>query len=292
MTFFQKVILVAGLCSILLAATPAVAAPSWWPLVPCGVQFLDQGECTKCDLFKLVDNLIDFVFFGLAPVLGTIFFIWAGVQVLLAGANVVSIQKGKDIFWTTVKALLVIGFAWLITNTLIKSLGVDYDGSDKWYQFTCTDVEREPVPVGPVAELCNQPAELAKRYNEPYPAQNSEELNTLISCIKGRLPAGSNYGEESSFDKSKPLCNYTRGNRVCSSCSHSVNSCHYGGRTGNQGAMAIDFGNEDIGDAIIEAARACGAKNPRCETSGGVTVSCSNAAATHVHVNSKSCDAN
>lgn len=128
--------------------TVSAAAPSWWPLVPCGVQSLGQAECTKCDLFKLIDNLIDFVFFGLAPVLGTIFFIWAGVQVLLAGANVVSIQKGKDIFWTTVKALFVIGFAWLITNTLIKSLGAEYDGSDRWYQFSCEADEPGPIPPG------------------------------------------------------------------------------------------------------------------------------------------------
>ncbi len=160
------IIIFALLSVFLMMATPVLAAPSWWPLVPCGIQSLGQAECTKCDLLKLVHNLIDFVLFGLAPILGTFFFILAGVYILGAGANVFKVEDGKRIFWTTVKALFLIGFAWLITNTFIKDLGVQtlgYQSPDKWYEFTCTEAVPTPVstltmsptvlPVGMLSEI-------------------------------------------------------------------------------------------------------------------------------------------
>ncbi len=146
-----------------------------------------------------------------------------------------------------------------------------------------------------VGNLCSQPAQLAASNNEPYPKTNAPELNTLISCIKSRL-SGQSLGSEYTFDNSYELCNYTRGQRSCTaSCSHAVNSCHYGGKTGTQGSLAVDFGNEVIGANIIQAAVACGVPSgkARCENAAGVNVSCaSGSGATHVHVSAASCDAN
>ena len=95
---------------------------------------------------------------------------------------------------------------------------------------------------------------------------------------------------------SHELCNYTRGQRSCTtSCSHAVNSCHYGGKTGSEGALAVDFGNQAIGDRIIQAAIACGvpSNKARCENVAGKNVGCaSGSGANHVHISAASCDAN
>ena len=151
-----------------------------------------------------------------------------------------------------------------------------------------------PTPT-PTGNLCLQPAQLAASNNVPYPRKNAPELVGLISCIQSRLP-GQNLGSQYTFDNSYELCNYTRGQRTCTtSCSHAVNSCHYGGRTGSQGALAVDFGNELIGANIIQAAIACGvpSEKARCENAAGVNVGCaSGSGANHVHISAASCDAN
>ena len=139
---------------------------------------------------------------------------------------------------------------------------------------------------------CDDPQSLADINSEPYPRQNAPELDSLIACVKGKLP-GQDLGSEATYDVSHPLCNYTRGEKTCDSvCSHAVNSCHYGGRTGTTGARAVNFGNETIGDQIIQAARDCGSKSPRCLNAQSVTVACSSASATIVYVNTTTCDSN
>lgn len=159
-----------------------------------------------------------------------------------------------------------------------------------------------PTPTG---NICLAPAQLAKDNNEPYPATRAPELNTLLSCIARELgqqlpPEGGvspYYGSMYTYDHSALLCNYTRGQRICTppSCSHAVNSCHYGGRTGTQGSLAVDFGNELKGDTIIQAAIDCGvpASKARCENAAGKNVGCTpGSGANHIHIGTSTCDAN
>lgn len=389
-------------------------AVSWWPLVPCGTS-ANPTECTRCDLFKLFKNIIDFVLYGLMPPVAAILFVWGGFLILMGGANPGLISKGKEIFWNTFMGVLILSSSWLITNTIIKSLANESvtNPNVPWYQFECrettggppggqpkyacqgtqcvastTGTYNEPtcsndcqaapgtitITTGslpnavqgqnylqtltasggtspyswsissgalspglnmssagvitgtasqtgsfsftvkaedssspklsktkqfsitvsqPTGNLCSQPAQLAASNNEPFPRKNAPELDQLINCIKSNIP-GQNLGSQFTYDNSFELCNYTRGQKTCtSSCSHAVNSCHYGGKTGSAGSLAVDFGNEAIGDTIIQKALACGAKSGRCENAAGVNVGCAaGSGANHVHINSASCDAN
>ncbi|MEK7645516.1 MAG: putative Ig domain-containing protein [Patescibacteria group bacterium] len=150
------------------------------------------------------------------------------------------------------------------------------------------------IKVNPTTgSLCSQPAQLAASNNEPYPRKNAPELDNLLSCIRSKLP-GENLGSQFTYDNSYELCNYTRGQRTCTAkCSHAVNSCHYGGKTGSQGSLAVDFGNDAIGDSIIQAAVSCGVPSAkaRCENAAGARVNCVGGGATHVHISALSCDA-
>jgi hypothetical protein len=155
-----------------------------------------------------------------------------------------------------------------------------------------------PIPTStpPSSNLCQNPQQLAQKYNVPYPAKRAASLESLLNCIAqetGRaLPpeGGSNsfYGSLFTYDHTHPICNYTRGERICGPCSHSVHSCHYGGSIGTDGALAADFGNENNGNIIIKAALKCGAQSARCENSNGKSVEC-NAGADHVHVSAPGC---
>lgn len=296
---------------IIFSLAPLAQAVSWWPLVPCGTSE-NPTECTRCDLFRLVKNIIDFVLYGLMPPVAAILFIWGGFLILLGGASPGNISRGKDIFWNTFMGVLILSASWLMTNTLIKSL-VDESVTTNtpWYAFECREIvagpptTSQPPPTTsqpPSGDACNNQQTLAQQHNTAQSARRAPELEQLLTCIASKLgqtlPAegGSNsfYGSLFTFDHSSPLCNFTRGDRHCdSSCSHATNSCHYGGSNGTQGSLAADFGNERNGDSIIQAAIECGAKSGRCENAAGVNVGCViGSGANHVHISSRSCDAN
>ena len=280
--------------------TSTVLAVDYLPLVPCGTSA--TSPCTRCDLFKLSHNVISFILFGLVPPIAAVLFIFAGLMILLGGAMPARIALGKTIFKNTFIGLLIILASYMIVNTFIQSFGPD-QVKGNWFSFTCSNagITAPGGAGGPLpSALCSDPAALASQNNVPYPSSypnppgvNAPELNQLISCIRTNMP-GQNLGEISTFQKTgNTVCNFTRGKRTCGACIHEINSCHYGGASSRQGALAVDFGNEDIGDMIIGVAVGqCGAKNGRCEDSNGNTIGCTNSRANHVHINSRSCDRN
>lgn len=148
------------------------------PIVPCGPQVIPPGggppdpifagrpECNKCEILHLTKHIIDFIMVAAAPILAAFFFIWAGVLLMLGGAMPGRLAEGKRIFKDTLIGIIIVMLAWLITNTLIKSLaaatitfpakcsnGVCSNGvgpcqndsqcgstiwnSGKWYEFNC-----------------------------------------------------------------------------------------------------------------------------------------------------------
>lgn len=155
------------------------------------------------------------------------------------------------------------------------------------------------VEAGPPSEeICDDPRKLAEQNNVPYPRKRAASVESLLSCISREIgqplpgEGGSNqfYGSLYTYEHQNELCNYTRGRRTCGNCAHAIYSCHYGGTSGSDGALAIDFGNERNGDRIIQAAIRCGAKSARCEDSAGQTVNC--AGANHIHITDRNCDRN
>jgi len=132
----------------LIPASRALAV-SWWPIVPCGTSSTEL--CTRCDIFKLIKNVIDFILYGLMPPLATLLFIWGGFLILLGGANTNLVAKGKEIFKNTFFGLMILLSAWLITNTLIKSLGANDNVATEWWRFQCISAApAQPPAIGPV----------------------------------------------------------------------------------------------------------------------------------------------
>jgi hypothetical protein len=158
----RLLITIACVLGVLLTATPVMAGPAWWPLVPCGLNSQPAGvtlkddsgvihdytqPCNRCHLFQLVKNLIDFIFFALTPLIATLLIVIAGFNMILAGGPGAFLD-GKKVFKETLMAILVMSLAWLLANTLIRSIAKD-NVAQHWWQFTCTaEVKVPTVPVG------------------------------------------------------------------------------------------------------------------------------------------------
>ena len=225
----------------------SVLAQSYLPLVPCGRT--GQAPCTRCDLFRLADNVIHFILEGLVPPVAAVLFITAGLMIVLAGANPAMYARGIAIFKNTFWGLVIIFASWMIVNTFIQSFGPD-KAKGNWFRFTCTDTGiTGPGGVGPPpSALCSNPTALAGQYGVPSSPTNASELNQLISCVNSRLGSFIDQSQIYTYERQNDLCNYTRGQPVCGTCAHLVNSCHYGGAGGTTGAQAVDFNATGISE--------------------------------------------
>src|SRR3989344_7930631 len=294
---FKKISIFAGLFFLVLVCLVWPLGASAAGVVPCA------EDCQICDLFVLTQNVLNFVMFRLAPMIAVVLFVWAGFKIVLASTNPGKVSEGFSLMKYAAIGLLLIFGSWMFTNFVMQLLA-DKSGAaiTSWDKIVCKNpTATYPTPTTPPgggggpgtgggewtpAPECSDMAAVAKKYNEPYPTPtNAPALDSLIGCIKGKMGSAA-LGEESSFDKKYTSCNFTRGLSICSaSCSHRVGSGPYGGHGGTTGALAIDFGNQLIGDGIIHAADVCGAKSARCETNTGKIITGTNPSATHVHVN-------
>ncbi len=167
-------IVILSIALFLIASNVAFAAPSWWPIVPCGLSQpgpTDPGiagrdytqPCNSCDLFVMGRNIIDFILMGLMPPVAAGLFIWGGFLILMGGPKPEYYTKGKAIFTTTFYGVLIILGSWLITNTIMMSVAKDSievkkaDGTTEtvnivtdWSNYKCeTTTVVEPPPPTP-----------------------------------------------------------------------------------------------------------------------------------------------
>lgn len=252
----------------------ALAAPAgqFFPLVRCGAT--GQPACTPCHLFETADNVIDFILFGVTGPVATFMIVVAGGMILLSGAKITTVAKGQELLSRTLIGVTIILFAWVGTNTLIHALGRGTVG-DKWHEFSCPEFLQgasqssggatsggvfeqalgdpkpsQGSPESPNAQLvaaerlvCTNTTEMARISGVPTVARNSKALDVAIACLLQDpvVSALTDRGKLFTFGQSDPLCNFTRGVEICGNCNHTQYSCHYGGRTGTDGAEAVDF---------------------------------------------------
>ena len=256
--FIKVIVIFLFVSYFLILNSNFVSAVDYLPLVPCGLNQQPSGgdpnndytrACTRCDSFRLVKNVIDFVLIGIVPVAAAVLFIAGGLVIVLAGARPEWISTGRQIFWNTFIGLVVIFSSWLVVNTFLKSFAPD-QAAAPWYRFTCEPETGRIRPGGPPAPgaACSDPQGLARSFNAPLPNNfpqtpgvNAPELDALIFCVNSRLGNVIDQNQLYTYERDNPLCNLTRGSRICGICTHRVNSCHYGGSDGTSGSLAVDF---------------------------------------------------
>lgn len=133
------------------------------------------------------------------PPLAVLFFVWAGFLILLSGANPGLYAKGQEIFKNTFYGIIILLSAWMITNTLILSVGAKYNNAGNWWQFVCT----EPAPVSPpVVPPPGQPPGQPPPTGPPVP--NPTGNCTGVSCSDSNLKV---CGQETSANCSESAVN-------------------------------------------------------------------------------------
>src|SRR3989344_3079336 len=138
--------------TLLFLVPLSAGAVSWWPIVPCGLNEpsadtpADQRlnsyfyqPCTKCDLFRLVKNLMDLMTYVIVPVVGTAFIVWAGFKILISGASAASYKDALGIIRNTLIGIAIVWGSWLIANTVVRILAADSNVADSWYEFQCKE---------------------------------------------------------------------------------------------------------------------------------------------------------
>jgi hypothetical protein len=117
----------------LVSLAPVIAmAAGLKPIVPEGCN--QVGGCQSiCDLAELAQNVLNDGIY-LAVFLSAFLFAWAGWKHMSAGGDAGQIKKANEVFAAVFIGLIIILSAWLIVDTLIRTLSGS-PGGMPWNQI-------------------------------------------------------------------------------------------------------------------------------------------------------------
>ncbi|MDP3964424.1 MAG: pilin [bacterium] len=223
----------AALCPATEAGQPARETGPILPVCVC------TGDCGADDFAVMFINLAQF-FVGIAALIAMYYLVLGGFTLVVSGGSSEKIQAGKGMVVNALVGMFVVFASWVIINTVYYAFATsDEIFGSKWWELKRAD----PHPADSISSQCDNLENVAEEFGALFPAANDPQLNLLITCIRDNVPSGwIDSSQIYTTDRKHGSCNYTRGKPVCDSvCSHSVNSCHYGGAAGPTGAMAVDF---------------------------------------------------
>ncbi|GEM_PF-2657596 len=105
-------------------------------LVSCGGT--DQPACTLCDIFVLIQNILNIFLFPIVPIIAALLFAIGGFLLFTAAGNPTNLGKAKTIFFATIIGLLIVYGAYLFISFLLQAMGVaSWTGLGTWWKITC-----------------------------------------------------------------------------------------------------------------------------------------------------------
>ena len=105
---------------LLWAAFPFSASAQG--LVPCGTS-ANPTPCQPCHIFALIQNILNFLWWYISIPIATLMLAYGGFLLMLPSLGSGSppmLAKGRKILKNTVIGVLIIFFAWLFVDTIIK----------------------------------------------------------------------------------------------------------------------------------------------------------------------------
>ncbi len=120
-------------------------------LVPaCGVPDTG-GYCELCHVVGLIDNVIDFIIIDLSWPVAAILFAYAGFLYLTSAGNPGQITKARSIFGDVAIGFIIILVAWLVVDTVMKTLVDQSTFGRPWNQIECVGgTSVAPPPPGSI----------------------------------------------------------------------------------------------------------------------------------------------
>lgn len=92
-----------------------------------------QQSCSFEDLIKLVNNIIDFLIFLVAPIIMVFVLLWAGLLILTSGGSSEKISQAKGMIFKAIIGMVIAMSAWLIVKYVMVTLGYNDSVFPKFY---------------------------------------------------------------------------------------------------------------------------------------------------------------
>lgn len=291
-TTLFALLLVTGLF-VVPAIASAQGVPFFGPIIP-NEQIVVNGVTTNQNVCAagwgmviVVINRIIALMITLAVVfVAPIMIAYSGFLFVVNPVNASGKEKAKEILTNTVIGIVIALSGWMIVDALMAVLYNPGNAGGTWMSIIRGNTNDLCLPqkgvspgagldqAGPVTSVSVSPgAATGGKYtfDTGIAAQTKDEsapLAALLSCMAGQLPAG--VGRISSISDCVILGNCTtmppppqKTFKECAAqghaaCSHTVNSCHYGG-TGvcNGSSYAVDFGDDENKAILTAAAKKC-----------------------------------
>lgn len=241
-------------------------------------------SCDFCELTHTLDNIIDWTV-GVAVLIAVIGLMYSGFRMSSSRGDVSAFSAAKEMFGNIVVGLFIIMSAWMIVDTIIKTLAggnmgvwneveecgsgmfdvrvgqLDIDNKSLSYKSMVVAPPRESVYSEEGAGLITQGGadintsatgsdggSVTFAFEGSISGQQqhvSSALARFQSCIAGRS-AGGNYFITSVSDNYIISGRNTWEECRAGACQHKANSCHYGGRTCTDGSYALDIRTSNI----------------------------------------------
>lgn len=99
--------------------------PGFWSKGGGIIPECPNGPCGFNELMQLINNVIKFLLFTIATPLAALGIVYAGWLYLSAGGSTENTTKAKKILTNIIIGYVIALAAWLIVNTILKSLGLD-----------------------------------------------------------------------------------------------------------------------------------------------------------------------
>ena len=114
---------IASFALLVLLTAPAIVSSAVMPgqIVPCTGALPKETACTICDIAQVAQNVLNTGIF-VAVFLSAILFAWAGVKYLTSAVNQGGLNEAKSLFLNVLIGLFIILGAWLVIDTLMKTL--------------------------------------------------------------------------------------------------------------------------------------------------------------------------
>ena len=101
-----------------LLLSPLIVFGQEGGLVPCGT---GDNMCDTDDFMKLIDNLVNFLFTFLS-IIAVIVLVVVGFRMVTSRGNEEEWKKAKSMFANVVIGIILVLAAWVIVDTLLKTL--------------------------------------------------------------------------------------------------------------------------------------------------------------------------
>lgn len=115
-------------------------------IVPCGTSYSGHA-CTTCDFFSLLQNIINFLLFVLAP-LATLVAIYIAFLFMFSGGSSAKITDARSKLWLVVLGIFWVLGSWLVLNTALNFVADKSVFPWPWNQISCS-VQSSPIAVSP-----------------------------------------------------------------------------------------------------------------------------------------------